>query len=474
MQEQPNSDKRFSGFVPPTRNYFPMPNMWIDICADIDNLSELKVIQYVLRHTWGWREYDGTPKIITTDEFMFGRKCGGDRRGQRIDKGTGLSNRSVIDGLRRAVEHGYLICVVDDSDKGRITKGYALNMASDDLAVKNLHSDMNNLHNGYEASTQPCEEPSHLPAMKNLHISCEDSSQVAMNNLHSNCEESTQRSEKDTKERNQRNTRKKERGAQPTTESQPPTSLSLSLEKSSSAEEGGVLPTSVGVSKSPDRSGDVHDPGPAVSPLVAPQARFHPQLKPPDSDASPPPVMPNATGRCPLQQLTESQSAFWTRFCAISGQDYNKLNSRAYPHVCLLADRVTTTEAVQGLYDDAYAQLQALAEAKGTPFLPPRLGNLVNTLPDWEAKQAKSQRDQGQEQAAHEHIPGTGHLRNWTQDRLEGRAPERIEYFPLPSTSTRRTRGATANAGKVEFSPELIEQFRQRRLARSAEVKGEG
>lgn len=162
----------FQGFVPPTSNFYKTPNIWIDICAEINNLAELKVVQYVLRHTWGYQEYEIT-KAITTDEFMHGRKRGDNTR---MDKGTGLSNRSVIDGLRKAVDDGYLVCEIDDSDKARIIKSYALKMQSPASGVKDLHT------TSYEESTQP--------AMKKLH--------TAVKHVHSNCERSSQRSEKDT------------------------------------------------------------------------------------------------------------------------------------------------------------------------------------------------------------------------------------------------------------------------------------
>src|SRR6185436_19558094 len=103
----------FPGFGLPEQNWFKLPNDWTDITAGITSLAELKVVEYVLKHTWGYQEY-GLTKLITIDEFMSGRKK---RDGSRIDRGTGLSNRSVIDGLRRAVEEGYLIEEVDDSDK---------------------------------------------------------------------------------------------------------------------------------------------------------------------------------------------------------------------------------------------------------------------------------------------------------------------------------------------------------------------
>jgi hypothetical protein len=199
----------FGGFVPPKKNYFPMPNEWINICAEIDNLAELKVIQYVLRHTWGYHEFDGTPKHITIDEFMHGRKYSSqsDRKGQRMDNGTGLSNRSVIDGLKRAVDHKYLICEEDRSDKARIVKAYALNMKG--AGVKNLHSSS--------------EDATHQSAMKNVHTDSEEPSQPAMKNVHSRREGSTQRSEKDTRERHSQKNTEKER-----TTTQPSASVSFS------------------------------------------------------------------------------------------------------------------------------------------------------------------------------------------------------------------------------------------------------
>jgi hypothetical protein len=119
--------EKFGGFTPPVSNYFRMPNEWVNISAKINNLAELKVVEYVLRHTWGYQEFDGKPKPITTDEFMHGRK---DRGGNRLDNGTGLSNKSVVEGLKKAIEHGYLICKMNDADKARVVKAYALTHGS--------------------------------------------------------------------------------------------------------------------------------------------------------------------------------------------------------------------------------------------------------------------------------------------------------------------------------------------------------
>lgn len=175
----------FDGFITPTKNWFPMPNNWTDITAEIKSLAELKVVEYVLRHTWGYHEY-GIKKSITTDEFMHGRMRAD---GTRMDKGTGLSNRSVIDGLRAAEEHGYLESEIDTTDKARQVKYYALKMVEPDvkiLHISNENLDVKILHSGYEDTTYHREESSQRRVV------------------------SSYRSEKDTIERHYRKTPKKE------------------------------------------------------------------------------------------------------------------------------------------------------------------------------------------------------------------------------------------------------------------------
>jgi hypothetical protein len=63
------SKQTFEGFSKPEANFFRLPNEWTDITAGIDNIAELKVVQYILRHTWGYQEYS-IKKHITIDEFI--------------------------------------------------------------------------------------------------------------------------------------------------------------------------------------------------------------------------------------------------------------------------------------------------------------------------------------------------------------------------------------------------------------------
>src|SRR5438067_13515875 len=136
------ADHEFTGFSTPEANFFRLPNEWTDITAKVTSLAEMKLVEYVLKHTWGYSEFDMVKKI-TTDEFMSGRKR---KSGERIDRGTGLSNKSVIEGLQKAVAHGLLEVEIDDSDKARIKKYYKLKMKTpieeDEPEKQELHADV--------------------------------------------------------------------------------------------------------------------------------------------------------------------------------------------------------------------------------------------------------------------------------------------------------------------------------------------
>lgn len=120
------TDYKFKGFDLPRQNWSKLPHAFVDELHRIGTVAEVKVILYVLRHTWGYGEY-GKPKRITVDEFQFGRKR---RDGSRLDHGTGLSEPSIRSGLDLAEEHGFLICETDNRDKGRIQKFYCVNLSA--------------------------------------------------------------------------------------------------------------------------------------------------------------------------------------------------------------------------------------------------------------------------------------------------------------------------------------------------------
>jgi hypothetical protein len=124
--------KEFAGFSYPDDGGFTrFPNDWFDVCAEIENLAELKIMLYLARHTWGYQEYDSW-KRISVDEFMHGRKR---KDGTRMDSGTGLSEMSVRHGLKKAIVHGYVVCGYNNHDLARIDKYYYLKMRKSDNEV---------------------------------------------------------------------------------------------------------------------------------------------------------------------------------------------------------------------------------------------------------------------------------------------------------------------------------------------------
>lgn len=114
----------FKGFSEPTENWSKLPHELIAALPAFTSLAELKCVLYVLRHTWGYGEIERVIKL-TNDEFMNGRKR---KDGTRIDAGVGMSEPSVISGLSRAVEDGFLTCDIDDRDLARVKKYYGLNL----------------------------------------------------------------------------------------------------------------------------------------------------------------------------------------------------------------------------------------------------------------------------------------------------------------------------------------------------------
>jgi DNA-binding PadR family transcriptional regulator len=162
----------FGGFDRPAQNYSKLPHKFIEQLPVFETMAEMKVVIYLLRHTWGFSEF-GKPKKITTDEFMNGRKL---KNGKRMDNGTGLSNNSVIDGLERAVSHGFVVVEVDDRDKARIEKYYCLNMSDMQtlhIDPQELEVDPQEVHSGYGEPAQRTEkETKEINEGKNTKDSC--------------------------------------------------------------------------------------------------------------------------------------------------------------------------------------------------------------------------------------------------------------------------------------------------------------
>lgn len=114
---------RFKGFPKPEQNWSKLPNELIHVLSEISG-SQLKVILYILRHTWGYQEFD-IVKHITLDEFQRGRMR---MDGTRLDGGTGLSINTIKRALRESILQGFIDVEVDMRDRARMKKRYKLVM----------------------------------------------------------------------------------------------------------------------------------------------------------------------------------------------------------------------------------------------------------------------------------------------------------------------------------------------------------
>jgi len=116
---------QFHGFDKPTENWSKLPHELINRLPDFTSQGEIMVVLYILRHTWGFQEFDEGKKI-TLDEFELGRKR---RDRTRIDNGVGMSRAAILKGIKKAVEHGFIEVEEDNSDLARRKRWYKLSMA---------------------------------------------------------------------------------------------------------------------------------------------------------------------------------------------------------------------------------------------------------------------------------------------------------------------------------------------------------
>ncbi len=100
----------FPGFHRPRSNYYRLPNAWFGAWraarAARDGgriVGPLKATEYVIKWTWGYQNFD-RPVRISWHHFQYGRVVGK----VRLDRGTGLSSRSLGEALDTAVALGCL------------------------------------------------------------------------------------------------------------------------------------------------------------------------------------------------------------------------------------------------------------------------------------------------------------------------------------------------------------------------------
>lgn len=101
----------FEGFSPRQDlvGFTAIPNEFFDeVIAEIDNLAEMKIVQAVFRQTYGYIRQDGGEGFKREDEISY----------KRFKQLTGLSSASIAEGIKRAIEDGYIIRVKEGERGG--------------------------------------------------------------------------------------------------------------------------------------------------------------------------------------------------------------------------------------------------------------------------------------------------------------------------------------------------------------------
>src|SRR2546423_10454964 len=116
-----DGQKHFKGYSKP--NYTPVPDELFDEqLADLSG-AELKVLLYIIRRTFGFKK--------PSDNISLNQICRGivTKGGDVLDRGTGLSQQSVLNALKGLIQKKAIIATKRVSkEKGNEPTCYTLNI----------------------------------------------------------------------------------------------------------------------------------------------------------------------------------------------------------------------------------------------------------------------------------------------------------------------------------------------------------
>jgi len=135
MNITPTVPGAFQGFSEPKENYYRLPNNWFDFWHSFragfgDRFAgPLKVLEYVLLHTWGQNQFDGRVRL-SANEIHSGRKG---KKSSRRDTGVGVSENAVRKAAEALAKFGVLNVSQNKKDPARKMRTYQPNLLSEDL-----------------------------------------------------------------------------------------------------------------------------------------------------------------------------------------------------------------------------------------------------------------------------------------------------------------------------------------------------
>ena len=118
------NDYKFGGIESP--NYTQVPNVFLDELMSALTGSELKVLMYITRRTFGFGK--------RSDNISLNQIANGitKKDGTALDKGTGLSKKQIINAINKLVDKGIIIKVKRASEKKALeATNYSLKFKND-------------------------------------------------------------------------------------------------------------------------------------------------------------------------------------------------------------------------------------------------------------------------------------------------------------------------------------------------------
>ena len=136
MKPSAMTQTNIQGFSDPKENYYRLPNNWFDFWISFraefgDRFAPpLKVLEYVLLHTWGQNKFDGRIRL-SANEIHSGRKG---RKKTRLDSGVGVSENAVRKAAETLAKMGALNISQNHKDKARMMRTYQPNLINEEEA----------------------------------------------------------------------------------------------------------------------------------------------------------------------------------------------------------------------------------------------------------------------------------------------------------------------------------------------------
>ncbi len=138
--------KNFQGYSSP--NYTPVPDELFDEQLTILSGAELKVLLYIIRRTFGFKK--------ETDNISLNQLLNGitTREGEILDKGTGLSKKTLLEAIRSLVEQNLILTQRRRSvERGDEPTTYMLNIAAKTTKTDFVPRGVKTTPGGVEKST---------------------------------------------------------------------------------------------------------------------------------------------------------------------------------------------------------------------------------------------------------------------------------------------------------------------------------